>query len=132
MIRNILVTIKLFYNTKCSFPLWSKWFLNNNLFLIKPFLITKDRIDCISNFRTSNFFEVIGAPSGGIFLKNWNLSYIIRFMLNLKITGKMWLTVTFSSLHDFWWNKSYLKQSDWFQCLCFWKRMSLRQLMRLL
>jgi hypothetical protein len=48
VIRNILVTLKLILNAKCSLSLWSKlsighgkWFLNANLFLIKPFLITK-------------------------------------------------------------------------------------------
>ena len=46
-----MVTLKLFLNAKCSLFLWSKlafghrrWFLNTNLFLIKPFLITK--FDC--------------------------------------------------------------------------------------
>ena len=48
VIRNFLVTLKLFPNAKCSLSLWSKlaichrkWFLNTNLFLIKTFLITK-------------------------------------------------------------------------------------------
>jgi hypothetical protein len=52
-IRNFLVTLKLFLNTKSSLSLWSKWqichrkwFLNTNLFLIKPFLIGK--FDCNS------------------------------------------------------------------------------------
>ena len=52
VIRNFLVTLKLFLNAKCSLSLWSKWqidhgkwFLNTNLFPIKPFLITK--FDCI-------------------------------------------------------------------------------------
>ena len=51
-IRNFLVALKLFLNAKCSLSLWSKWqighgkwFLNTNLFLTKPFLITK--FDCI-------------------------------------------------------------------------------------
>ena len=51
VIRNFLVTLKLFINTKCSLSLWSKLtighgkgFLNTNLFLIKTFLITK--FDC--------------------------------------------------------------------------------------
>ena len=51
VIRNFLVTLKLFLNAKCSLSLWSKltighrkWFLNTNLFLIKTFLITK--FDC--------------------------------------------------------------------------------------
>ena len=51
VIRNFLVNLKLFLNAKCSLSLWSKlafghgkWFLNTNLFLIKPFLITK--FDC--------------------------------------------------------------------------------------
>ena len=50
-IRNFLVALKLFLNTKSSLSLWSKWqighrkwFLNTNLFLIKPFLIAK--FDC--------------------------------------------------------------------------------------
>ena len=49
-IRNFLVALKLFLNTKSS--LWSKgqighrkWFLHTNLFLIKPFLIAK--FDCL-------------------------------------------------------------------------------------
>ena len=52
VIRNFLVTLKLFLNAKCSLSLRSKltighgkWFLNTNLFLIKTFLITK--FDCI-------------------------------------------------------------------------------------
>ena len=52
VIRNFLVTLKLFLNAKCSLSLWSKlvfchgkWFLNTNLFLIKTFLTTK--FDCI-------------------------------------------------------------------------------------
>ena len=55
VIRNFLVTLKLFLNAKCSLFLWSKltighgkWFLNTNLFLIKTFLITK--FDCTLNF----------------------------------------------------------------------------------
>ena len=50
-IRNFLVALKLFLNAKSSLSLWSKWqighrkwFLNTNLFLIKPFLIAK--FDC--------------------------------------------------------------------------------------
>ena len=50
-IRNFLVALKLFINAKSSLSLWSKWqidhrkwFLNTNLFLIKPFLIAK--FDC--------------------------------------------------------------------------------------
>ena len=52
VISNFLVTLTLFLNAKCSLPLWSKlkishkkWFLNTNLFFIKPFLIIK--FDCI-------------------------------------------------------------------------------------
>ena len=52
-IRNFLVALKLFLNAKSSLFLWSKWqighmkwFLNTNLFLIKPFLIAK--FDCTS------------------------------------------------------------------------------------
>ena len=52
VIRNFLVTLKLFLNAKSSLSLRSilafghgKWFLNTNLFLIKTFLITK--FDCI-------------------------------------------------------------------------------------
>jgi hypothetical protein len=51
VIRNFLVTLTLFLNAKCSLSLWSKlaighekWCLNTNLFLIKPFPITK--FDC--------------------------------------------------------------------------------------
>jgi hypothetical protein len=53
-IRNFLVALKLFLNTKSSLSLWSKWhighrkwFLNTNLFLIKPFRIAK--FDCKTN-----------------------------------------------------------------------------------
>jgi hypothetical protein len=53
VIRNFLVTLKLFLNAKCSslcrklaIGHW-KWFLNTNLFLIKTFLITK--FDLLSN-----------------------------------------------------------------------------------
>ena len=59
-IRNFLVTLKLFLNAKSFLFLWSKWqighrkwFLNTNLFLIKPFLIAK--FDCtISTTRFQN------------------------------------------------------------------------------
>ena len=51
-IKNFLVALKLFLNDKSSLSLWSKWqighwkwFVNTNLFLIKPFLIAK--FDCI-------------------------------------------------------------------------------------
>ena len=51
-IRNFLNALKLFLNAKSSLFLWSKWqighgkwFLNTNLFLIKPFLISK--FDCM-------------------------------------------------------------------------------------
>ena len=51
VIRNFLVTLKLFLNAKSSLSLWSKlafghrkWFLYTNLSLIKTFLITK--FDC--------------------------------------------------------------------------------------
>ena len=51
VIRNFLVTLKLFLDAKCFLSLCSKLtighkklFLNANLFLIKTFLITK--IDC--------------------------------------------------------------------------------------
>ena len=54
-IRNFLVAPKLFLNAKSSLYLlrkWQighgKWFLNTNLFLIKPFLIAK--FDCICQF----------------------------------------------------------------------------------
>ena len=47
-VRNFLVTLKLFLNAVSSLSLCSKWqighrkwFLNTNLFLIKPFLIAK-------------------------------------------------------------------------------------------
>ena len=47
-IRNFLFALKLFLNAKSSLSLWSKWqighrkwFLNTNLFPIKPFLIAK-------------------------------------------------------------------------------------------
>ena len=50
-IRNFFIALKLFLNAKSSLSLWSKWqighrkwFLNTNLFLIKPFLIAK--FDC--------------------------------------------------------------------------------------
>ena len=51
VIRNFLVTLELFLNAKCSLHYevnWQlvkgKWFLNNKMFLIKTFLITK--FDC--------------------------------------------------------------------------------------
>ena len=57
-IRNFLVTLKLFLNTKCSLSIWSKsafghskWFLNTDLFLIKPFLITQVWLYLKSDFK---------------------------------------------------------------------------------
>ena len=65
VIRNFLVTLKLFLNAKCSLFLWSKlafghgkWFLNTNLFFIKQFLITK--FDCICRLRFCGIFLVKG------------------------------------------------------------------------
>ena len=58
-IRNSLVALKLFLNVKSSLSLWTKWqighrkwFLNTNLFLIKPFIIAK--FDCISFYLHEN------------------------------------------------------------------------------
>ena len=52
VIRNLLVPLKLFLNTKCSLSLWSKltighgkWFLKTNFFPTKMFLATK--FDCL-------------------------------------------------------------------------------------
>ena len=74
VIRNFLVTQKLFLNPKCSLSICSKfaighwkWFLNTNLFLIKPFLITKfdftwkTNLECwISNLNfESRHFEIL-------------------------------------------------------------------------
>ena len=65
-IRNFLVALKLFLNTKSSLSLWSKWqighrkwFLNTNSFLIKPFLIAK--FDCIKNslILTANILSTV-------------------------------------------------------------------------
>ena len=57
VLRNFLVTLKLFLNAKCSLSLRSKlstghekWFLNANLFLIKTFLITM--FDCTNRIVT--------------------------------------------------------------------------------
>ena len=62
VIRNFLVTLKLFLNAKCSLSLWSKltihhwkWSLNTNLFLIKTFLITK--FDCMSFLHLVTLFS---------------------------------------------------------------------------
>ena len=58
-IRNFSVALKFFPNAKSSLSLWSKWqighrkwFLNTNLFLIKPFLIAK--FDCTRLMMTFN------------------------------------------------------------------------------
>ena len=63
-IRNFLNALKLFLNAKSSLFLWSKWqighrkwFLNTNLFLIKPFYIGK--IDCIRIF---TWYHIINGP----------------------------------------------------------------------
>ena len=66
-IRNFLNALKLFLNAKSSLFLWSKWqighrkwFLNTNLFLIKPFLIAKfECMYCIRFF----IFEIRTTPS---------------------------------------------------------------------
>jgi len=65
-IRNFLVALKLFLNAKSSLSLWSKWqighrkwFLNTNLFLIKPFLIAKfDCITFLGPMKFSNFWSL--------------------------------------------------------------------------
>ena len=51
LIKNFLVNLKVFLNTKCSLSLWSKltighrkWFLNTNLFLITKFDCSIKRI----------------------------------------------------------------------------------------
>ena len=63
MIRNFLVTLKLFLNAKCSLFIWikwqighKKWFLNTNKFLIKTFRIAK--FDCI--ILTGSFWNLLG------------------------------------------------------------------------
>ena len=63
VIRNFLVTLKLFLNAKSSLSLWSKlahghgkWFLNTNLFLIKIFLITK--FDCTAKVKNSKLLYI--------------------------------------------------------------------------
>ena len=68
VIRNLLVTLKLFLNAKCSLSLWCKlaighrkWFRSTNVFLIKPFLIIK--FDCTHGLRT---------PRESFFSKYWN------------------------------------------------------------
>ena len=73
-IRNFLVALKLFLNAKNSLSLWSKWqighgkwFLNTNLFLIKPFLIAK--FDCTLLIYAPNIFM-------DIFIDLWPCCFI--------------------------------------------------------
>ena len=80
VIRNFLVTLKLFLNANCSLSLRSKWtighgiwFLYTNLFLIKTFLITK--FDC--NIKTNKIK----------FVPKWGK---IRFILKLTINNLKW------------------------------------------
>ena len=106
MIRNFLVILKLFLNAKFSLFLWSKlvighrkWFLNTNLFLIKPFLITK--FDCTMQFHT--YFEdgtevkkLSEMKAVGTFKKDWTLSEVDCFSENsraicLKSIFQAWL-----------------------------------------
>ena len=86
MIRDLLVTLKLFLNAKSSLSLWSqlafgheKWFLNTNLCLIKTFLITK--FDCTIKFLGRHFH-------------NWKS--LLEWMINLRNCDK--LSVHFSRL----------------------------------
>ena len=81
-IRNFLVALRLFLNAKSSLSLWSKcqidrrkWFLNTNLFLIKPFLIVK--FDCRWIFYVWNDFT---------FKKLHNPTYevIISYMYSVR------------------------------------------------
>ena len=71
-IRNFLVTLNLFLNTKCSLSFWSKltighgkWYLNTNLFFIKTFLITKFDCTTMSAFVGAKY---LGFPPLGLHL----------------------------------------------------------------
>ena len=85
VIRNFLVTLKLFLNTKCFLSLWSKlafghrkWFLNTNLFLIKMFLITK--FDCINLIVTTIAFWK---------LSEWKV-YLLKYKFSVHIQAMQW------------------------------------------
>ena len=68
-IRNFLVALKLFLNSKSSVSLWSKWQIGHmkwsvictNLLLIKPFLIAK--FDCTSELFSNWFLSFISGQS---------------------------------------------------------------------
>ena len=85
VIRNFLVTLKLFLNAKCSFYPYEvnwqighgKWFLNTNMFLIKLFLITN--FDCI---RTQVLFK------GGSYMRKYGMHH--------------WRPLSFKSVKEFW------------------------------
>ena len=92
VIRNFLVTLKLFLNAISSLSVWSKltighwkWFLNANSFLIKTFLITK--FDCSKILR---FIDC--QASRGIFINN-------RLYLLLQLEGFIWFNGSHLSLH---------------------------------
>ena len=86
VIRNFLVTLKLFLNAKCSLSLWSKltighrkWFLNTNLFVIKTFHISK--FDCTSKL----IFNFVQKPYRPLSTGTYSYLLVWTFLSWLKI-----------------------------------------------
>ena len=102
--RNFLVTLKLFLNAETSLSLWSKWqighkkwFLDNNLFLIKPFLIAK--FDCTWTFTANLAFKKGGkskmeACYSKIILQHefWD-EYILNRFQSIRQVPESWLLI---------------------------------------
>ena len=93
-IRNFLVTLKLFLNAKSIWSKWQirhrKWFLNTNLFLIKPFLIAK--FDCIC---FENVYQLILCGNDFSNLKNGFFFAISSYALIEKMNSSFLLCITY-------------------------------------
>jgi hypothetical protein len=97
-IRNFLVTLNLFLKAKSSLFLWSKWqighmiwFLNTNLFLIKPFLIAKGLT--VYSFRMTQNQNYIGLLCSFHYISYMIMHIILSEKYNgigLKKTKQIW------------------------------------------
>ena len=89
-----MVPLKLFFNTKCSLSVRStyaighwKWFLNTNLFLIKPLLITKFDCTLIFSLKSLQVIFLLWAITHN-FMKMDNL-LTIMILTTVRLNGLM-------------------------------------------
>ena len=100
-IRNFLFALRLFLNAKSSLSLWSKcqidrrkWFLNTNLFLIKPLHIAK--FDCRRIFYVWNdfTFKKLHNPTYEVII---SYMYIVRYeLMKTELFNSMYVPICMS------------------------------------